>query len=373
MEALIPELIVTLENPLVINSNFAAIQARLNEELKKYEIEVTEETLPEAKKSMAELGAMAKEIDRRRIDFAKAMKVPITAWEAEAKKLSEATMAAREKIAAQTKIFDDKTRERCQKLMLEHLLSEYVRLEVRPEYQRGDVAPLVGISGVVKSGLAKAARESVEGLAMQGRLMQEKADGRMARVEADCRAAGVEPLERPHVASFIDADDRTFSTNLNKMIQTELTRATAAREKIQKEEFAKAKALAEEEARIQREKENRERAILEQQEKEKRLREKAIADAEEAARKAAEKPVIQPEPTVPVSVPEPEKEVVVKLLPSEPVQADGKKKMIFQFSLYLEVLAKPEADYEAVKKFISKTVQQAISAADHRIIQTEVV
>jgi hypothetical protein len=56
----IPELIVKLENPIAIVSNFPQLKAWLDSELVKYEIEVTAETLSEAKRAMIELGDLAK-------------------------------------------------------------------------------------------------------------------------------------------------------------------------------------------------------------------------------------------------------------------------------------------------------------------------
>lgn len=340
---MLPEFQVTLENPLVIKSNFPQIRERLTEELKKYELEVTEESLSGAKKAMAELSDLAKKIDRARIDYAKQFKAPITAWEAEAKTLFEATNSARDKIAAQVKVFDDKVRTLCKELMEDLLAKEYNRLEVRQEYATGAamIPGLVGLSCVTKGGqLAKAARENIEGLAMQARAAQDKADGRMARIEADCRAAGVEPLAIEHCRSFIDADDRTFEARKAELIQIEVKRLQAKRDQLERE--AKEK-----------------------------------TEREEKARKVEEEKTNQPAPEAPPVLQEPARPATQSAPQvSEPAKSENnasdREEIHLYFHVGVSVLAKKGASRDAVRQFVGKLIPGAVKGADARVVACEV-
>lgn len=360
----IPELVVELENPISIRSNFPALQSWLRVELIKYEIEVTSETLTDAKRAAAELNDLAKKLDRVRIDYAKKFKAPITEWEAEAKTLFEATIAAREKILEQTRVFDNKTRKLCKELMAAFLTECYAAAEVRQEYQNGfeTIDTLVGISCVTKTGqLTKSAKESIEGLAQKSRLAQEKADGRMARVEADCRAAGVEPLTRDQVSSFLDLEDSAFLPRLAKMVADEVKRQESAREKIRKEEQEK----AEREARIKAEADTRARAEAEAKAK----KEQEDREAAEQARK------VVAENVTPDPVPEP-KLVPVRVDPPNetPTEPEEEKKIVaLKFSFLVDVQAKISTHPEKVRRVMTGIVLAAIESCDYRIAKVEVI
>ena len=70
--------------PAQISANLAEIKADLLENLKQYDIEVTIETLPEAKKMATDLNKLAGEIDKRRKDVKKELVAPVDAFNAQA-------------------------------------------------------------------------------------------------------------------------------------------------------------------------------------------------------------------------------------------------------------------------------------------------
>jgi hypothetical protein len=263
-----------------ISGNFEACRSWYLAELERYQGVVDPEKLPEAKADLTKLRAEVKRLDRIRIDESKRLKAPISAMEKQVESLTALISQTIDKIALQVKACEEKTRKLCEKLMLELLYAEYDRLEVRPEYRTGAtmIEPMVGISKVTAGGaLTKAARESIEGLAMQGRAAQDKADGRMARVEAECRAAGIEPFVREYLSSFLDADDAGFTHHLNRFLLMEKERVEAARKKqeeeIRRQERAKAQAEEAERARLE--------AISRKEHEERLARERAEREAKE--------------------------------------------------------------------------------------------
>ena len=357
-----------------ISGNFDACKAFYQAELKRYEALVTEETLPTAKADLAKLRAEIKRLDRVRIDEAARLKTPITAMEAKVKELTGMVEKTVEQIDKQVKAFEKKTLELCKNKMADHLGAEYVRLEVRMEYQQGlpMLDSLVGISKVTGKGeLTKSGRESITGLAMQGRANQDKADGRMSRVEADCRAAGVEPLTREHVAAFIDDGDAVFSMKLKAMIDAEVKRQSDALKKKAAEMQAnadrqakiKADAEAVEAARIAKEKMAKEKA--EADEKERQARE---AEDERAKCEALISPATTPEPA-PIAPPA---EELPKTEEKQPTASPDKKVLTFQYSVTVSIHAKATADYEKVRSIVAGMVRDAVLKADARIISTDV-
>src|SRR5690554_5333955 len=97
VEKQMSELTVTII-PAQISANLAEIKAELLENLKQYEIEVTIETLPEAKKMATDLNKLAKEIDTRRKDVKKELSAPVDVFNAQAVELAKLILDSREKI-----------------------------------------------------------------------------------------------------------------------------------------------------------------------------------------------------------------------------------------------------------------------------------
>jgi|GEM_PF-5411578 len=292
---------VELQHPIAILSNFDALQAQLGQELEKYAITVTEETLPGAKKAVAELRDLQKKIDRARIDYSRQFSEPINAWGENAKALVRMAKEAEEKIVVQVKTFEDRTRALCADLMAAYLEKAYEGLGVRPEFRVGRhmIPELVGLSKVTGAGaLTKAARESIEGLAQQGRIAQDRVDGRLATLEAECLKAGLsQPMTPESVTHLLALDDVGYRAGLERMIRAEIDREARARQAI----------IDAEQARIRAE----ERAKAEAEARAKQAEEKARQDALnreakarwEAAKAEEEKEKARQEPIPPAMAP----------------------------------------------------------------------
>src|SRR5574344_2241199 len=93
--------------PAQISANLTELKADLLENLKAYDIEVTIETLPEAKKMATDLNKLAGEIDKRRKDVKKELNAPADAFNAQAVELATLILNSREKILKQVAVFED--------------------------------------------------------------------------------------------------------------------------------------------------------------------------------------------------------------------------------------------------------------------------
>jgi hypothetical protein len=272
-----------------ITGNFEACKAFYTAELARYDVVVDPENLPAAKNDLAKLRAEMKRLDRIRIDEASRLKAPITAMEAQVKELTGLIETTVTKIAAQVKACEEKTKARCKDLMLETLALEYQKAEVRSEYQAegyASVDGMVTLSSVTAAGnLTKAAYNSIVALATAARGLQDRTDGRIARLESDCYAAGLHtPLQRAHIEKFLHDSDAIYKSGLDAIIKIEVSRQEAAQKKLQEEADRKARAKVEEEQRLAKVKADAEakeaKAKLDREAEEKRLAEKAKWDAE---------------------------------------------------------------------------------------------
>jgi cob(I)alamin adenosyltransferase len=264
-----------------------------------YDLAVVPEKLAEAKKDLATLRAEAKRLDRIRIDEANRLKAPITAMEAKVKELSGIVLAAADKIDKQVKACEETARKACLDLMTLHLNATYDSLEVAAEYRNGHamLPELVGISKLTSKGeLTKAARESVEGLAQQARIAQDRVELRHTIIKSESLAAGLAtPLNPEIMARWMGESDGAFRDNLARIINIELEREAKAREaiikaeqeKIRREEQAKAQAEAEAKLAEQR-KADEEKRKAEEVERQA----KAKAEAEAEAHRIADRPAV---------------------------------------------------------------------------------
>jgi hypothetical protein len=293
-----------------ISGNFDACKAFYLSELARYDVIVDPERLPEAKKDLATLRAEAKRLDTIRIAEAKRLKQPITEMESKVKELTDLIGQAAEKIALQVKACEQKAVELCRSLMAAHLDATYDALEVAKDYRTGHsmIEQLAGVSKLAGKGeLTKAARESIEGLAQQARIAQDRVELRLTRLKSASLEAGIQPITPESVTHLLNLDDAGFNAGLDRLIKAEVKRAEDAKaatikaeqDRIRAEEAAKAKAemerkMAEERAereakeKIEREARAAEEAKIRADAEEKRK-------AEEAARPA---PVVSPKPVV---------------------------------------------------------------------------
>ena len=269
-----------------ITGNFDACKAFYETELLRYASVVDPQRLLAAKADLAKLRGEIKRLDRIRIDEATRLKAPITAMESKVKELTGLIRNTADKIESKVKACEEKTLASCRALMLVMLAGEYERLEVRAEFQTGAplLEPMVRVSGLTGSGhLTKSSSESVQGLAQQARGIQDRTDGRLARLEADCWAAGLTvPLQREHIERFLQDTDEIYSSQLVKLIKIEVSRQEAHEKAIQDEAERKARAKVAEENRQAKEKANSD------------AREAKEKEGREAAKKAKIEDVARP-------------------------------------------------------------------------------
>ena len=236
------ELTVTII-PAQISANLAEIKAELLENLKSYDIEVSIETLPEAKKMATDLNKLAKEIDTRRKDVKKELSAPVDVFNAQAVELAKMILDAREKILKQVAVFEDKQKAHCLKLLQNELDTLYLENEVTKEYQTGNIEKLAILSNLTdKAKLTKSAIEKVAEMVKADKAMQDMVESRKANLSAITERAGiVGGIYDKLIEPFIKEPEAIYTAKLNELIDGIIKQQKAAEERIRAEAERKAR------------------------------------------------------------------------------------------------------------------------------------
>lgn len=235
------ELIIKTQPP-VLDTNYEALRAHLVQEVERYNIVVTSDTVKDAKKLATELNATKKQLDdRRKQEVAKASE-PIKAFDAQLKELVKLCEDGRQKILGQVKTFEEETLREAQQRLEEFLQERYHDLGVREEYRTAAVDGMAKLTTLTKTGkLTAAACSEVSAKVNECRLLQQQTDLRLSQLENECYRAGLHsPLAREHVEGILFADESQYHDALQSMIIRELDRQAEterrAREQAEREQ-----------------------------------------------------------------------------------------------------------------------------------------
>lgn len=231
------ELILTAKAP-EITSNFAELKTWLQENLKKYQIEVTEENLSEAKKMATELNKLSTVINKTKSEKIREISAPIDVLKAAASEVIDMLQEGREKLLEQIKVFEDKTRIKVKELIGEEFAGRMNELNIKPEFRNINPDDFVQLSFITKTGsLTKAAKEAVAAKVGELKMLQDKVDMRLLQLENASLKAGLKsPLRRDHVEPFLMAPDDQYEIQLSRIIGIEVSRQAETETKFKVEQ-----------------------------------------------------------------------------------------------------------------------------------------
>ena len=241
----------------VLTSNFDEVKANLMEYLAKYDIEVTHETVKDAKKLATELNSICKKGEDSVKEKLKVFESPINIVKSQLKEIVSLYQDARLKILDQVKVFEDKTREQCRKLLIEERDASMQEYNIdSSDFVSPSIDDLIIISNVTENGnLTKKAKDEVSFRVNQVFQVVQKIKFRLLELENASLKAGLKsPLERRHVESFLKADDEVYKAQLNKFFENEIRRqkeieAQILFEEKRKQEIRETQIRAEEESK----------------------------------------------------------------------------------------------------------------------------
>lgn len=269
-EAQSTELVVAIKKHAVLAGNFDQVRAHFVEQLKKYDVVVTIETLPEAKKLATELNKAATEVKARGKAVSSEASAPINEFNEQVKELAQLLLDARLKLTEQVKTFEDEVKQAAADALFAYLVEQGEALGIQPEFQRANIDGLANLSALTATGkLTTKTKAAIDERLNADLHMQTQTEMRLLKLENESYKAGLSaPLERRHVDPFLFADAGEYDMRLASLLEAEKQREVKAREAADEraERESKMKAVAEERAaRAEADRKEAERIRAEQQ------------------------------------------------------------------------------------------------------------
>lgn len=227
------ELILQSNLP-VINGNFDEVKQQLLQELKAFDLIVDADSIKEAKKMATQINKVSGNIDSLRKKTVSELSAPINLFVEQTRELIALCQESRQKLLSQVKVFEDKQREECKRLLDMELIVTYKKYAVRDEFQSVVVDDLAILSNLNKSGIAKKAVDAIDERVLERKNFQEKIDTRLLTLEGECFKAGLDaPLTRENVSHFLMVpSDEVYNNKLESLIANEKTRIELMNERL---------------------------------------------------------------------------------------------------------------------------------------------
>lgn len=230
--------------PAVIELNYEGFRAYVEQEITKYDVVVTADTVGDAKKLATDLNKKKGEIAAKRKEVVAAASGPVRVFEDQVKALEKMCEDGRQKILVQVQKFEADTLKVARAELTAYLEACYAKHRVSGEFQAAKVDDLVKLTALTATkALTKASREAVSARVGECVIKQSRTALRLSELENESHRAGLHSsLTREHVAGILFYDDQDYHNNLHQLIIRELER--------QKETLAKAEKIRiEDEAR----------------------------------------------------------------------------------------------------------------------------
>lgn len=233
--------------PAKITFDFDAYRAELEQEIAEYNIVVTAENVADAKKVATDLNKRKNEIDARRKAARKKAMGPIEEFDGQAKELVLMCEDGRQKILEQTRVYDQKVLAEAERLLGELRDALREQYGIDPEFHKAEFDDLIKLSSMTSNhNLTKSARDTLESRVRDEKSLQDRTKMRLLELENRSYKAGLAaPLTRDHVAHFLFADDERYESELQRILDAEVTRQQAAEKHMAERQEREARQQAE--------------------------------------------------------------------------------------------------------------------------------
>ena len=204
-----------------IQTNTEQLKRELIIYLKKYDVEVTEETEKECSKKATELNQLAGDLNAKRLKVAKEIKKPADRLKTSIDELISIVQEKRQNILDGVSVFKEKRFDRIRQLLEDRRDALYYEMKVSKPYQKVDVEPLVVEGSLANIALTKKANEAVEALVRKVKAVEDAVTIRELQLEILCKKAGMSvPIELKEVSHIIESDE--YDIKLQEMITSRL-------------------------------------------------------------------------------------------------------------------------------------------------------
>lgn len=204
-----------------IQVNLKQLEKALQEELKKFDIEVTDETEKDASKQATKLNKIAKDLNSARLIVSKEIKKPADDLKIAVDNLIGMVQEKRTDILNKVEVFKSARMDNIKDRLEAELGLLYTRLGVTEEFQELDVTHLVKEENFAKETLSKKGKEAIEAMALKQKSIQDNVKIRLLELPISCKELQV-PLTREDIEHIIRYDEAEYIVELEKIIVSRL-------------------------------------------------------------------------------------------------------------------------------------------------------
>lgn len=249
----VPSIFDYSNNIAVINGNISIVEKQLNEMLNenRFNSPVTMQNFSSMKESSQVLGKMAKQISDFRIAKVKLESQDIKLFEDSLKKFTNMFKEKQETIKSGLDVFEEQTRQKVLQVCKEYFEEFSLQVELRQEFRNIDLSDMTQTGYATATfKISKKGIDEVERRVNIQLTLQTKVDNRLLNLENECLKVGIEPLTEQHIKGFLFATDEEYQSQLKELIESEIKRNEAIKQRAaeQAEKDAKEKVLNEQKA-----------------------------------------------------------------------------------------------------------------------------
>lgn len=223
---------------LNLNANMEQLENAVIEELEsnEYNSIVTMGNFKDMKESSLFLGRVAKQISDFRIAKVREETQDIKLFEDSLKKFTNMFKTKQDEIKQGLDVFEEETRQQVKAVCIAYFDVYSLEVGLTDEFKNINLEDMTQTGFMTASGaISKKGKEEVERRVQVQLNLQNKVQNRLMMLENECLKAGIEPLTKQHIQGFLFADDNTYISNLNMLIDSELKRAEQIKAKQEQE------------------------------------------------------------------------------------------------------------------------------------------
>ncbi len=238
---------------LVLNKSMQDLEKEVLVELGKNEYNsiVVMDNFKQMKESSQFLGKVAKQISDFRIAKVKEESQDIKLFEDSLKKFTNMFKEKQETIKSGLDVFEEQTRQKVLQVCKDYFEEFSLQVELRQEFRNIDLSDMTQTGYATATfKISKKGIDEVERRVNIQLTLQTKVDNRLLNLENECLKIGIEPLTEQHIKGFLFASDEEYQKQLKELIESEIKRNEAIKQRAaeQAEKDAKEKVLNEQKA-----------------------------------------------------------------------------------------------------------------------------
>jgi len=193
--------LTTTITPALISANIDELKAYLEVEVSKYDIDVTEDKVKDAKKLATELNSVTKAINAVKKEKLLELEAPIKQFKSDIADLNDIVQSGRSKILSQVKIFEDKVLQEIAEAVIDKFNEEYKIQDLSEDYSGLPFKDLILLGSITKSGtLTKKVNDEIVARVATAKQKQKldeaEAEKEALRLEAEVNKRVAEQRER---------------------------------------------------------------------------------------------------------------------------------------------------------------------------------